>query len=86
MGAVLGIAAFLCGGFTLLLGCLNDTLPHCARESEVAIGARELLRQLRLALYYRAFYNMTPELAGSGAVGAPVGEAGEAGVCTIAAL
>lgn len=37
MGAVLGIAAFLCGGFTLLLGCLNDILPHCARESEVAV-------------------------------------------------
>lgn len=29
---------------------------------------------------------MTPELAGSGAVGVPVGEAGEAGVCAVAAL
>ena len=37
-------------------------------------------------LYYRAFYNITPELAGSGAVGAPVGEAGEAGVCAVTAL
>lgn len=35
---------------------------------------------------YRVFYNITPELAGSGAVGAPVGEAGQAGVCAIAAL
>ena len=67
-------------------GCLSDILLHCAGESEVAIGARELLRQLRLALYYRAFYNMTPELAGSGAVGAPVGEAGKPGICAIAAL
>ena len=37
-------------------------------------------------LYYRAFYNITPELAGSGAVGVPVGEAGEAGVCAVTAL
>ena len=37
-------------------------------------------------LYHSAFYNITPELAGGGAVGAPVGEAGQAGVCAIAAL
>lgn len=66
--------------------CLSDVSSHRAREDEVAIGARELLQQSRLALYHRAFYNMTPELAGSGAVGAPVGEAGEAGICAIAAL
>jgi hypothetical protein len=67
-------------------GCLSDILLHCAGESEVAIGARELLRQLRLALYYRAFYNITSELAGSGVVGVPVGEAGKAGVCAVTAL
>lgn len=67
-------------------GCLSDILLHCAREGEVAGSVRELLRQLRLALYYRAFYNITLELAGSGAVGAPVGEAGEAGVCAVTAL
>ena len=37
-------------------------------------------------LYRRVFYNITPKLAGGGAVGAPVGEAGEAGVCAITAL
>ena len=37
-------------------------------------------------LYHRVFYNITSELAGGGAVGAPVGEAGEAGVCAVAAL
>lgn len=37
-------------------------------------------------LYHRAFYNITPELAGSGAVGTPVGEAGKTGICAIAAL
>lgn len=37
-------------------------------------------------LYHRAFYNITPKLAGSGAVGAPVGEAGQAGVCAVTAL
>jgi hypothetical protein len=67
-------------------GCLSDILPHYAREGEVAIGARELLQQSRLALYHRVFYNITPELAGSGAVGAPVGEAGKTGICAIAAL
>ena len=84
---MLGICSFLAWWLCIAaMACLSDILPHCARESEVAIGARELLRQLRLALYYRAFYNITPELAGSGAVGAPVSEAGEAGVCAIAAL
>ena len=67
-------------------GCLSDILPHYAGEGEVAGSVRELLRQLRLALYHRAFYNITPELASSGAVGAPVGEAGKAGICAIAAL
>lgn len=37
-------------------------------------------------LYHRAFYNITSELAGGGAVGVPVGEAGEAGVCAVTAL
>ena len=37
-------------------------------------------------LYHRVFYNITSELAGGGAVGVPVGEAGEAGVCAITAL
>lgn len=37
-------------------------------------------------LYHRAFYNITSKLAGGGAVGVPVGEAGEAGVCAVAAL
>lgn len=37
-------------------------------------------------LYHRVFYNITPKLAGSGAVGVPVGEAGEAGVCAVTAL
>ena len=37
-------------------------------------------------LYHSAFYNITPKLAGSGAVGAPVGEAGQAGICAVAAL
>lgn len=37
-------------------------------------------------LYHRAFYNITPELAGGGAVGTPVGEAGQAGICAVAAL
>ena len=67
-------------------GCLSDILLHCAGESEVAIGARELLQQSRLALYHRVFYNITPELAGSGVVGVPVGEAGKAGVCAVTAL
>ena len=37
-------------------------------------------------LYHRVFYNITSELAGSGAVGAPVGEAGKTGICAVAAL
>lgn len=34
----------------------------------------------------RIFYNITSELAGGGAVGTPVGEAGQAGVCAVTAL
>ena len=41
---------------------------------------------LRPRLSHRVFYNITSELAGGGAVGVPVGEAGEAGVCAVAAL
>ena len=37
-------------------------------------------------LYHRVFYNITPKLAGSGAVGAPVGEAGKTGICAVTAL
>ncbi len=37
-------------------------------------------------LYHSVFYNITSELAGGGAVGVPVGEAGEAGVCAVTAL
>ena len=55
---------------------LGDILSHCVR----------ITATIRSKLYNCSFYNMTPELAGSGAVGVPVGEAGEAGVCAIAAL
>ena len=65
---------------------LGDILSHCVREGEVAGSVQGSLRQLRLALYHRAFYNITSELTGGGAVGVPVGEAGEAGVCAVAAL
>ena len=41
---------------------------------------------LRPRLSHRVFYNITSELAGSGTVGTPVGEAGEAGVCAVTAL
>lgn len=37
-------------------------------------------------LYHSAFYNITSKLAGSGAVGAPVGEAGKTGICAVTAL
>lgn len=67
-------------------GCLSDILLHCAGEGKVAGSVQGSLRQLRLALYHRAFYNITPELAGGGAVGTPVGEAGQAGICAVAAL
>ena len=67
-------------------GCLSDILLHCAGEGEVAGSVQGSLRQLRLALYHRAFYNIASELTGGGAVGVPVGEAGEAGVCAVAAL
>ena len=67
-------------------GCLSDVSSHRAREDEVAGQCVRITAAIRLALYHRVFYNITPELAGSGAVGAPVGEAGKTGICAIAAL